>query len=279
VRHLLGRPIEDLTNRAVAVTDLFGPHAADLRERLREAPSWDARFAMIEAFVVPRVLGHTTLPAGVRCAWERLLGSGGRVAIGDLVDDTGWSQKHLITRFRHEIGLPPKLFARVLGFSRAIQAIRGGTARGLGDLAVQCGYHERHLWSFGTYSHAVPGEPSLFVEVRYDAGAAAVVWLTRAFGFVPGLQVAGDDGRVVHAELQLGDSVLMVNEAVAAPGHDRQAQHVYVAEPDAHHAGAVRAGATVVQPLADTPYGARGYCALDPEGFLWGFSTYRPTLV
>ncbi len=139
--------------------------------------------------------------------------------------------------------------------------------------------HERHLWSFGTYSHAVPGEPSLFVEVRYDAGAAAVVWLTRAFGFVPGLQVAGDDGRVVHAELQLGDSVLMVNEAVAAPGHDRQAQHVYVAEPDAHHAGAVRAGATVVQPLADTPYGARGYCALDPEGFLWGFSTYRPTLV
>ncbi len=143
MRHLLGRPIEDLTNRAVAVTDLFGPHAADLRERLREAPSWDARFAMIEAFVVPRVLGHTTLPAGVRCAWERLLGSGGRVAIGDLVDDTGWSQKHLIARFRHEIGLPPKLFARVLRFSRAIQAIRGGTARGLGDLAVQCGYYDQ----------------------------------------------------------------------------------------------------------------------------------------
>ena len=139
--------------------------------------------------------------------------------------------------------------------------------------------HERHLWSFGTYSHAVPGEPSLFVEVRYRAGGAAVAWLRQAFGFVPGLQVPGDDGRLVHAELQLGDSVLMVNDAVAAPGHDRQAQHVCVANPDAHHARAVRAGATIVHPLADTSYGARGYCALDPEGFLWGFSTYRPALV
>jgi uncharacterized glyoxalase superfamily protein PhnB len=51
--------------------------------------------------------------------------------------------------------------------------------------------------------------------------------------------------------------------------------HVYLADPDAHHARAQAAGARIVQLLYDTPW-ARAYYALDLEGFLWGFSTYKP---
>jgi len=56
---------------------------------------------------------------------------------------------------------------------------------------------------------------------------------------------------------------------------DAQIVHVYLADPDAHHARAQAAGARIVQPLYDTPW-ARAYYALDLEGFLWGFSTYKP---
>jgi uncharacterized glyoxalase superfamily protein PhnB len=49
-----------------------------------------------------------------------------------------------------------------------------------------------------------------------------------------------------------------------------------LADPDAHDAGAQAGGATIVRAPHDTPWGARGYSSRDLEGFLWGFSTYRP---
>jgi uncharacterized glyoxalase superfamily protein PhnB len=138
---------------------------------------------------------------------------------------------------------------------------------------------ERRLWSFGTYSHAAPGEPTLFVCVHYEQGRTALDWLVRAFGFEKTLEVPGGNGEIVHAELWLGDSVLMVSsdrQARDMLGNDRQGICIAVADPDAHYTRATGAGATIVQPPQDTSYGARGYYARDPEGFLWGFSTYRP---
>jgi len=140
---------------------------------------------------------------------------------------------------------------------------------------------ERHLWSFGTYSHAVPGDPSLFVGLHYERGPEALDWLTRAFGFDTILEVPGQEGVIVHAELRFGDSVLMVSSAARDASHwgdDRQCISIYLPEPDAHFARARDAGATILHEPKDTAYGARGYYARDPEGFLWGFSTYRPKL-
>lgn len=137
---------------------------------------------------------------------------------------------------------------------------------------------EGHLWDFGTYAYGPTGAPSLFVNLRYRDGHAATEWLSRAFGFEQGLSVSAPDASLAHAELHRDGNVLM-----AASGGDevwrgeRQATCIYVADPDSHHARAVRAGAAVVLPPADTPYGARGYTARDPEGFLWTFSTYRPS--
>ena len=134
-----------------------------------------------------------------------------------------------------------------------------------------------HLWCFGTYTYGPSGAPSLFVDLRYRDARVATSWLSEAFGFEPGLQVTDAAGSLVHAELHRDGNVLM-----AESGHDdewggeRQATCVYVTDPEAHHARAVRGGATIARPLADTPYGARGYTARDLEGFLWTFSTYRP---
>jgi uncharacterized glyoxalase superfamily protein PhnB len=140
---------------------------------------------------------------------------------------------------------------------------------------------ERHLWSFGTYTHAVVGEPSLFVCLHYADGRKAIDWLVRAFAFENGLEVPGDAGAIVHAELRLGDSVLMVSSGPRDErlwGQDHHCVCLCVPDPDAHFARAKAGGAAIVQEPRDTPYGARDYYARDPEGFLWGFSTYRPAL-
>jgi uncharacterized glyoxalase superfamily protein PhnB len=142
---------------------------------------------------------------------------------------------------------------------------------------------EGHLWSFGTYDMAGKegGRPNIFVGLHYHDPRAASAWLARAFGFEIVMEVPGPDGNLTHAELRLGPGIIMLeggsNES-AGWGENRQGIWVYVPDPDAHFARAKQAGATIIQEPQTKHFGARDYYAHDPEGFLWGFSTYQPAL-
>lgn len=101
--------------------------------------------------------------------------------------------------------------------------------------------------------------------LAYPDVAAAAAWLREAFGFVERLRIG--DHRV---QLRVGDGALVVAQGDAAPaGHSVM---VRVEDADAHHARAARAGARIVQPPADHPYGERQYSAVDPWGHAWTFT-------
>jgi PhnB protein len=111
-----------------------------------------------------------------------------------------------------------------------------------------------------------------------DAGAA-VKWLSEAFGLrQAGASYHDAAGRVTHAEMRLGDALLMLG----SPGPDfknpktlgQAAQNLYVdvANVDKHYARAVEAGARIVEEPKDTFYGARRYGAEGPEGHVWFFA-------
>lgn len=139
-----------------------------------------------------------------------------------------------------------------------------------------------HLWSFGTYreGNGQAGAASVFPGLHYDDGQRALRFLEAAFGFTPGLVVPGSDGTIAHAELQLGADTLMIGSSPRDEalwhGH-RQTACVWVEQPDQHYEHAVAAGAVIARPIENTSYGARGYVARDPEGFVWNFSDYRPS--
>jgi uncharacterized glyoxalase superfamily protein PhnB len=136
---------------------------------------------------------------------------------------------------------------------------------------------EGHLWGFGTYPMGSPdGEPTIFPELVYRSGSDAASWLERAFGFTPTVQVPGPDGKPLHAEMKFGDSTIMLNLDGAPADGPTQAISVRVDAPDDLFARARGQGAVVVQAPLTTHYGARSCWVRDPEGFLWGFSTYRP---
>jgi uncharacterized glyoxalase superfamily protein PhnB len=143
---------------------------------------------------------------------------------------------------------------------------------------------EGHLWCFGTYSMTdMAGVPNMYPGLKYQNGTAAIDWLTRAFGFKRLVVIPGPDETIAHAELTFGQDVIMLgsttrpNDAEVSGGA-RQSINVTIDDPDAHHARAVKAGAKIVVPLADTHYGARAYSAHDLEGHVWTFGTYRPVL-
>jgi PhnB protein len=113
----------------------------------------------------------------------------------------------------------------------------------------------------------------------YEDGAAAIDFLTNAFGFEEVMRMEDDKGDVNHAELRLGEDTVMLGD----PGDDyrnpRNADHstalvhVYVDDVDAHFEHAKAAGAEIVIEPTDQEYGDRRYDAKDPEGHFWSFAT------
>jgi len=123
--------------------------------------------------------------------------------------------------------------------------------------------------------------------LRYRDAPGAIEWLCRAFGFERHAVYPDDKGGIAHAQLRLGDGMIMLGSArddefgalqrvPAEVGTTTQSPYIVVPDADAHHARAVAAGAEVVMPLKTEDYGGRGYSCRDPEGHLWNFGTYDP---
>jgi PhnB protein len=114
--------------------------------------------------------------------------------------------------------------------------------------------------------------------VLYEDGPAAIDFLTKAFGFEETMR-AEDAGVVNHAEVRLGDDVVMLGTPSAdyrspkTAGHSTAAVHVYVDDVDAHFERAKAAGAEIVMEPTNQEYGDRRYDAKDPEGHFWSFAT------
>ena len=130
---------------------------------------------------------------------------------------------------------------------------------------------------------------TIIPTMRYADATAAIAFLEKAFGFERHLVVPGEkEGEVAHAQLCLGDAMIMLgswrDDAFGrlqklprdVGGVVTQSPYVIVEDADAHHDRAVAAGAEVVTPLESPDYGGRMYSCRDPEGHLWTFGTYDP---
>jgi uncharacterized glyoxalase superfamily protein PhnB len=124
--------------------------------------------------------------------------------------------------------------------------------------------------------------PNIFPVFRYQNAPAALAWLAKAFGFTTLMEAPAPDGSIAHAEMKLGQGVIMLGPARDDPANPlaavKQGIYVYVEDVDAHYARAKAAGASIVRELENTPYGSREYSVRDLEGFVWGFGTYRPEM-
>jgi AraC-like DNA-binding protein len=152
-RALLGVPAGELAGIDVHGHDVLGRFAIELRERLHVAATWDERFAILDRALLSQLRTadeRAGISDEVRHAWELLLRSGGATPVADLAAETGWSDRHLRSRFGAEIGLAPKAAARVIRFERVRRILQRRAAKGqplrLAELAASCGYFDQaHL--------------------------------------------------------------------------------------------------------------------------------------
>jgi AraC-like DNA-binding protein len=193
-RALLGIPAGELASIDLDAADVLGSVAGEIHDRLRSATGWPGRFAVLDELLLARISGgrEGRWAAGsdesgapgvspeVGCAWRRLLASGGQASVAELAAETGWSERHLRSQFRHQIGLTPKAAARVVRFTRAHRSMRrlagAGERPGLAELAVRCGYYD---------------QAHLDREFRALAGCPPTQWLAEEFRNV---QASADHG-------------------------------------------------------------------------------------
>ena len=125
---------------------------------------------------------------------------------------------------------------------------------------------------------------SVYPGLKYRDVRGAISWLGKAFAAEARTLVPGEGDRVEHAEVRIGDGIVMLGSAGDPGGSGVDwpagAGCVYlVTSPervDAEFARAAAApGAEVVRAVADTDYGSRDYIVRDPLGNLWGGGTYR----
>src|SRR5215469_16072824 len=118
-RALLGLPAGELAEVDVPAEAVLGGVCAELRDRVRTAAGWPERFAVLDEILLRRIGSRAEVAPEVSWAWHELLRAGGTVRVSALAAGTGWSGRHLNSRFQAEIGLTPKAAARVIRFDRA----------------------------------------------------------------------------------------------------------------------------------------------------------------
>jgi len=130
------------------------------------------------------------------------------------------------------------------------------------------------------------GYHTLQIYLAVEDASKAIDFYKEAFGAEETIRMPGPDGSVAHAELQIGDSKLMLSDPfpqsnVRPPserGGPTASIFMYVDDVDATFEQAQRAGATVVSELEDMFWGDRFGTVADPFGQVWAMATHKEDL-
>ncbi|GAB7181522.1 LuxR C-terminal-related transcriptional regulator [Kitasatospora sp. Ki12] len=144
---VLAQPVFVSANTIVDLDSVLGPDAQRLQDRLQSANSWQQRFAVLDRWFLHRIRNGPTVAPQVREA-HRLLtrrtGRDTRPGLAEIARRLGWSERHLRTRFNEQIGLAPKLVARIARLHHVLVSHTQGSS--WAEIAAGAGFTDQaHL--------------------------------------------------------------------------------------------------------------------------------------
>lgn len=139
---LFGAPADALAERHTPLDALWGGAAGAARDRLGETPVGEPQLQALETLFLERLRARVLSPL-VRFALARLAETDD---VSSVVEESGYSHRVFIARFRAEVGLTPKRYCRVRRFQRAVKALELRREATVGDIAAATGYADQaHL--------------------------------------------------------------------------------------------------------------------------------------
>jgi AraC-like DNA-binding protein len=156
----LGIPASELTGTHVDLELLWGSSAQDLREQLCAAANPAQHFRVLQDALVARLKDAVEVHRAVRVALEIFGRDADEAKTRDLAARLGLSQRHFIKSFSNQVGVTPKVYARVQRFQHAVNLARSSSTPHWAEIAAACGYFDQsHLiHDFQTFSGLSPTE-------------------------------------------------------------------------------------------------------------------------
>src|SRR6476661_5939767 len=128
------------------------------------------------------------------------------------------------------------------------------------------------------------GYSTVTAQLTLDNAAQAIEWYKKGLGAQEVSRSTGPDGKIMHAEIQIGNSRIMLNDAVMggkgpkAIGGSPASLWLYVEDCDVLFNKAVGAGAQVKMPVENQFWGDRCGVLTDPQGYQWAIATRKEDL-
>jgi AraC-like DNA-binding protein len=157
---LLGVGALELTDRHIALSDIWGSRAHTLREQLLAAPTPAAKFALLEAEFRARLRPQRLVHPAISFALRGMQTAPAQSRIAQIQSSTGYSPRRFTTLFTATVGLTPKLYSRISRLRSVVERVARGGEVAWADLASEYGYYDQsHLTrDFREFSGVTPGE-------------------------------------------------------------------------------------------------------------------------
>jgi AraC-like DNA-binding protein len=139
---LFSVPAEELTNDDFEGEAVLGRGIGELLRRLCDVSSFTDRARVADAYLCAKRPALDSL-SGIAKAATGVLSSSGCVRVSDLAHHAGLGLRQFERRFRYEIGIPPKLYARIVRFESALHRKAAAPLTRWTDIAHALGYHDQ----------------------------------------------------------------------------------------------------------------------------------------
>ncbi len=164
-RPITSLPACELTDRIVPLGDLWGTAGASLETRLREAKYDAERVSLLETAILNRITRYGIPQGGINLPGlaRHAVISEGKASVEDLAAAAGVSLQYLTRRFRHEVGVTPKLYCRLARFRAALAYVHARERLDWADVAARLNYADQsHLIAeFTEFAGLTPGRIAL----------------------------------------------------------------------------------------------------------------------
>ncbi len=151
-------PARELYNERISLDELWKTHATELRDRLVQESTPEARFWVLEQFLT-QMLRPTNYHPAVNFALQQFQQSTNST-IRSITEQTGFSARHFNQLFRDQVGITPKLFCRIQRFQKVLEMLSAKAPVDWLDIAFTCGYFDQaHLiHDFRAFADCTPTE-------------------------------------------------------------------------------------------------------------------------
>lgn len=174
-RRVFGIGGDSFTNQVVEFSDFQNAAGIErVRDQLDQCDNVATRFDLVESYLWELKAGHRKSLSD--CIWWSLNlvhNAHGNISVSALCKETGVSRKHLDQKFRDEMGITPKRYARVIRFSRVIEDLMNRQTINWADIASEAGFYDQahFIREFRTFSGETPSD---FLRVRCPDGKTII---------------------------------------------------------------------------------------------------------